>query len=186
MLIERTLYINRTVLKFALGAIFTLGLGAGHALAQTAAESGAAALPTAQFVQALASMDAFEQRAGKVAQVMGSSLEVRKFSRTMADDHAKSAMALIDAVSRAQVPVPTSDLAATQAGTVKDLYSVSSKDFDRTYMTGEVASHQEALETAQAYAAGGDNAAVKAIAAGLIPGIQRHLDTARIILGHVR
>ena len=93
-------------------------------------------------------MDAFEQRAGKVAQVMGSSLEVRKFSRTMVDEHARNAQALMDAVSRAQVPAPTFDVTAAQTGTVKDLYAVAPRDFDRTYMTGEVASHQDALEVA--------------------------------------
>lgn len=150
------------------------------------AAAPAAALPTAQFRQTVSSMDAFEQRAGKVAQVMGSSLEVRKFSRTMVDDHAKNAAALMDGVSKAQVPAPTYDLSPSQTGTVKDLYAVAPRDFDRTYMTGEVASHEQALEAAQAYAASGDNPAVKQIAAGLIPAIQRHLNDARTILGHVR
>ena len=186
-LVGRILENKRTLLTFALGATLAIWLGAGQAMAQTApADAAGPALPTAAFVQAVASMDAFEQRAGKVAQVMGSSLEVRKFSRTMVDDHARSAMALTDAVSKAQIAAPTSDLTATQAGTVKDLYAVAPKDFDRTYMTGEVASHQEALEAAQAYAAGGDNPALKAIAAGLVPTIQRHLDAAKMILGHVR
>jgi putative membrane protein len=178
---------KRALLKFAVGATLAIWLGAGQALAQTAAADPVGpALPTTAFVQAVASVDSFEQRAGKVAQVMGSSLEVRKFSRTMVDDHAKSAMTLADAISKAQIAAPAGDLSATQAGAVKDLYAIAPKDFDRTYMTGEVSSHQEALEAAQAYAAAGDNPAIKQIAAALVPVIQRHLDAARMILGHVR
>jgi putative membrane protein len=186
-LVERNLDNKRALLRCALGGALAIWLGTGQALAQTAAaDSVGPALPTAAFVQAVASMDSFEQRAGKVAQVMGSSLEVRKFSRTMVDDHAKSAMTLTDTVSKAQIAAPSSDLSATQTGAVKDLYAIAPKDFDRTYMTGEVTSHQEALEAAQAYAAGGDNPAVKAIATALVPAIQRHLDAAKTILGHVR
>jgi len=183
---ERNLAQRELVLKFAFGATLAIWLGSGSALAQTPAAPPAAAMPTALFVQAIASVDAFEQRAGKVAQVMGNSLEVRKYSRTMVDDHAKEAAALNDAASKAQIPAPTADLAATQAATVKDLYAVSSKDFDKIYITAEIDSHQRALEDAQAYAAGGDNPTVKQIAAALIPGIQRHLDAAKTILSHVR
>ena len=169
-MVGRILDNHRTLLKFAVGATLAIWLGTGQALAQTAAADPVGpALPTVAFVQAVASVDSFEQRAGKVAQVMGSSLEVRKFSRTMVDDHAKSAMTLTDAVSKAQIAAPTGDLSATQVGAVKDLYAIAPKDFDRTYMTGEVSSHQEALEAAQAYAAGGDNPAVKQLAAGLPP-----------------
>jgi putative membrane protein len=186
-LVGRILESQRTLLKFALCATLAIGLGAGQALAQTAAaEPVGPALPTTAFLQSVASMDSFEQRAGKVAQVMGSSLEVRKFSRAMVDDHAKSAMTLTDAVSKAQIAAPTSDLSATQTGSVKDLYAIAPKDFDRTYMTGEVSSHQDALEAAQDYAASGDNPALKQLAATLVPAIQRHLDAAKAILGHVR
>jgi putative membrane protein len=169
------------VLKFALGATIAIWTASGSARAQASA-----APSTAQFLQIVASTDAFEQRAGKVAQVMGSSLEVRRFSRAMVDEHAKSAQALGNAASTAQIPAPTADLSPAQAATVKDLYAVPAKDFDRTYITDEIDSHQQALEAVQAYAAGGDNPAMQAVAASLAPTIQRRLDEAKAILGNVR
>jgi putative membrane protein len=178
------LNVRKSLLKLALCAILTMGWGATPAFAQNAAP--AVPLPGGDFVQAVSSFDAFEQRAGKIGGIMGNSLEVRRFSRLMIDDHAKSAAGLIDSASKAGVAAPTADLSPSQAAAVKELYAVASKDFDHTYMTNEVDSHNRALEAAQAYAAAGDNAAIKQVAAALIPAIQRHLDQAKVILGHVR
>ncbi len=187
---------SRTVLGAALGATLAIWLGAGQAMAQAPVNAAPTvtavtvtagpALPTAAFIQSVASMDAFEQRAGKISQLMGNSLEVRALGKTMADDHAKNAAALTAAVASAQIAMPTADLSPAQTEITKTLYSVPARDFDRAYITGEVASHTQALAVAQAYASGGDNAAVKTIAQNLIPAIQRHLDQARAIQGRIR
>jgi putative membrane protein len=199
MLIARKLVNVKTLLKLAFYATSIACLGTGAAEAQspastptqasapaaTAAAAGPA-MSTPAFVQAMASMDAFEQRAAKVAMVMGNGLEVRKYSHSVTDDYAKSAVALSQAVAQAQLPAPTTALSAEQDATVKALYTVASKDFDRTYMTGEVNMHQQALTAAQAYAASGDNPAVKAVASSLAATLQRHLNDAKTIASRVR
>jgi predicted outer membrane protein len=172
-------------LKFALGATLAIWAGAGPARAQTT-DQPTATLPAIPFAQAMDAIDAYEQRAGKIAQVMGSSLELRKFSRLQVDEHGKSAAVLTEALAAAQLPDPPTELSASQITTVKALYAVPARDFDRTYMADEVASHQQALEIAQAYAAKGDNSTLKAAAAAMVPAIQRDLDQAKTILDHVR
>jgi putative membrane protein len=175
---------RESLLKFASCAIFVTIFVADPAASQPTV--AVTPLSTADFVRAFSSMCAFEQRAGKIAGVMGTNLEVRRYSHVMVDDHAQSASALLDAAAKAGLPAPSGDLAASQTASVKVLYAVAPKDFDKAYMTDEVDTHQQALAAAQAYAANGDNPAVKSLAAALVPVIQRHLDQGQVILGHVR
>jgi putative membrane protein len=58
--------------------------------------------------------------------------------------------------------------------------------FDRVYMQQQVAAHQMALGINRAYAANGDNPALRQAAATAVPVIQQHLSRAQQLLASVR
>ena len=64
---------------------------------------------------------------------------------------------------------------------VDALGQASGADFDRTYMTQQVAAHTQTLGVGQAYASGGDVPALKDFASTVAPIVQTHLDRARAL-----
>jgi putative membrane protein len=74
--------------------------------------------------------------------------------------------------------IPTA-LTGEKAQMVQELSTMAGEKFDAMYWKAQVQGHQEALQLAQNYAKGGDNAALKQHAQKGVPIIEQHLKMAQ-------
>lgn len=151
--------------------------------AATAAEAPPAApvAPTAaEFVEKAAASDMFEIEAGKLAQSKAKNAEVKKFAGEMVTAHTKSTADLKKAIADSgQTITPPAALPA-DLQTKLDMLKTA-PDFDKAYVDGQVAAHEEALALLQSYSSGGDVPAIKTFATATLPVVQTHLDHARTL-----
>jgi putative membrane protein len=131
------------------------------------------------FVPKAAASDMFEIAAGKLALQRSSDPEIKKFAKEMIDAHTKSTAGLKAALttSGSTVALPT-DLPDDLKGKLDDLTKADAKDFDKTYVDGQIDAHHATLNLMQRYAQDGDVPAIKAFAAKLAPAVQEHLNMA--------
>ena len=163
----------------AIAAALLVNAAGVQAHAQGAAAAAAAPLSTDDFVQAVATLSMFSQRAGKLAQIMGQNNDVRRYARDLAEDQ-KPVQVLNEGLTAAKIDPPViTTLPANQADLLQTLDRVAVGDFDRMFTDLQVQTQQTALAVIQAYAQGGDNPAVKALAARLAPMFQQRLAQAR-------
>jgi len=173
---------TRSVLICAL-VLAAFATGAGPALAQAPAPvqgpAQSSVMSSDDFVMAIATLSTFSQRAGKLAQVLGQSNEVRRYGRDLADDQ-KTLQTLSQALAEARIDPPgLANLPANQADLLQTLHRTADRAFDRMFTDLQVQTQQEALAIVQAYAQSGDNPALKAAAAKLQPMFQQRLTQAR-------
>ena len=169
----------------AVAAAVMVNAAAWQAYAQTApspsapdqgAQAAAAApMSTDDFVQAVATLSMFSQRAGKLAQVLGQNNDVRRYGRDLAED-AKPIQTLTQGLTAAKIDLPViTTLPANQADLLQTLHRVDDREFDRMFTDVQVEAQQTALAIIQTYAQTGDNPAVKSVAAKLTPVFQQRL-----------
>ena len=121
--------------------------------------------------------DKFEVAAGKLAETHGGSAAVKKFGHEMALDHTKSTRLVEAAVKKSQMPAPPPPmLDDAQKAALAELRSKHGKAFDDAYVAGQLKAHEAALGLMQAEAAGGDNPALRATAAKIVPVVKEHID----------
>jgi putative membrane protein len=163
----------------AVAAALMVNAVGARAHAQSAEAPAAAPLSTDDFVQAVATLSMFSQRAGKLGQIMGQNNDVRRYARDLADDQ-KPLQTLNQGLTAARIDMPTIiALPANQANLLQTLDRVDIGDFDRMFTDLQVQAQQTALAVVLAYAQSGDNPAVKALAAKLAPIFQQRLAQAR-------
>ena len=140
----------------------------------------AAAVTTAQgFVTGAAISDMYEVAAAKLAQQKSKTPTIKAFAAKMIHDHGASTAALTKILAGGGVnaTAPTA-MDERHTGMIDALNQAPPGGFDKAYMDQQVAAHTEAVTLFQGYASGGDNDALKAFAAKVLPTIQAHLDMA--------
>ena len=173
--------VNRVSRLFSIAAIAAALLvnTVGPQAHAQSAPAAAAALSTDDFVQAVATLSMFSQRAGKLAQVLGQNNDVRRYGRDLADDQ-KPITTLNQGLSAAKIDPPViTSLPANQADILQSLHRVDDREFDRMFTDLQVEAQQTALAIIETYAQAGDNPAVKSVAAKLEPVFQQGLAQAR-------
>lgn len=150
--------------------------------AETAA-TGMAATPTtaAEFGAAAGASDLFEIESSKLAQAQGQSAEVKSFAAMLVKDHTKSTAELKAIASKENITLSPPTLAPDMQGKIDALKAAKGEAFDTLYLTHQVPAHESALKLHQGYAAGGDNASLKAFASKTAPIVSKHLDEARTL-----
>ena len=133
------------------------------------------------YVKAAAIADMYEVAAGKIAEQRAKSAEVKAFGKMMVTDHTKSTD-MIKAALPAGVTPPT-DMDDRRKGMLTNLQQAGDSDFDLAYLHQQLAAHLEALELHKGYAAHGDDAGLKAVAAKIVPVVEHHLDEVKRIGG---
>jgi putative membrane protein len=150
-------------------------------LATPLASPAATAAATAQaFADTAASGDAYEIAAGRLAQAMGKSPNVRAFGAMMVQDHAASTASLKAAAARIAGVTIDPRITALQQNKLDALRGAGSS-FDTVYAQQQVAAHELALHQLRDYAASGDAAPLKAFAGDAIAGVESHLVKARAL-----
>jgi len=124
--------------------------------------------------------DMYEIQAGKIAAQKAVSADVKALAKMIVTDHTAASNEMKPlAVAAGQTP-PT-ELDQRRKGMIDNLDAASGADFDKAYLTQQVAAHEEAITLHSGYADNGDTAPLKAHAAKVLPKIQAHLERARTL-----
>lgn len=146
------------------------------------AATGAAAKPTPDYIAEAARSDMYEIRSSELAVRKARSPAVNQFAQQMIRDHNDTSAKLKKTLADARISVaPPSQLDARRQAMLDALSGQSGAAFDKAYIAQQTAAHQEALALHGGYAAGGENAALKALASATAPRIQHHYDMVKQI-----
>ena len=160
---------------------------AGSAGAQSMHHSGmrmnaapgdaAAALPTSDYVMKAGQSDQFEIQEGQMASSMGKAPAIKSFGMMMVTEHQKTTATLTKAVSDMGQTPPPPALTADQQAQLDQLRGLSGADFDKAYVSQQIAAHHEALMVQADYSKGGSDASLRKVATSTVPIVQGHLKT---------
>lgn len=151
-----------------------------------APDAAAAPDPTTPegFVATAASSDMYEIEAGRLAQEMGTSQEIKDFGAMMVEDHTTSSNNLKAAATEAGgLTVPTAMLPRHQQQL--DALRSAGANFDSLYAQQQVAAHEEALNLLQTQAQSGTAEPLAAFATETAPVVEGHLEHIRELAGTV-
>ncbi|HEY8618410.1 DUF4142 domain-containing protein [Phenylobacterium sp.] len=149
----------------------------GAAVGQvSAATAGANTLQG--YVMNAAMGDMYEIQAAQIAQQKGKSAEVKSLAKMIQTDHT-AAMNQMKPMVTAAGQTPPAALDQRRQGMIDNLNAAPADQFDKVYLTQQVAAHEESLTLHKGYAENGDNADLKGHAAKVAPKIQAHLDQAK-------
>lgn len=157
------------------------GTATGDAMAGSNADADGAfaeAPPSAQeFAQTVAMSDMYELAAARLAMKRAEGTPTREFAQMMITDHTRSSQALKDAIAASGQTLGMPDqLGSEHRAQVDILESLNGSDFDREYISQQMAAHRKALTLLKAYGASGDSAELRQFAQSTIPTIQKHAD----------
>jgi putative membrane protein len=135
---------------------------------------------TPDFVQKAAMSDMYEIEAGKIAGQKGQSDAIKQFGQHMVEAHSQTTEELKGIVQQANIKVDSpTKLDEKHQRMIDDLNAAHTEDFDKTYAKQQVSAHEKAADLFSKYADKGDNDAVKAFAAKVLPVIKQHLEEAK-------
>ena len=170
--------LNRTVIGATLLMLGSATLAIGQTGSGAMAGSMSPATSAEGFVTAAAMSDMYEIQAGTIASTKAGTLEIKNFAQQMIQGHTQTSMQL-KKIAAANNMTPPMRLDARHQAMIDQLRGAGKQDFDRTYVSQQVAAHQEALSLMQQYAADGEQPALKQFAAKTAPVVQQHLTMAR-------
>jgi putative membrane protein len=119
-----------------------------------------------------------EVKLGELAQTNASLDAVKKFGKSMMDDHSKANDELATLASQKNMTIPLS-LSVKNQGRFDDLSKKTGKDFDKAYMEWMVKDHQEDIDDFKKEVEKGHDAELKSWAAGKVSVLEHHLQMAR-------
>lgn len=163
-----------------LAGLIALSLGvwlAPNAVAQDAKQAGHA---DQLFVQQASSGGLAEVRAGQLATERAASAEVKQFGQQMVTDHTKANQELATLAQAKQLPVATA-LDPKHQAMVEQLATLHGAEFDRVYLAGQVADHEQTVTLFTTQANKGQDAELKAFATKTLPTLQEHLRMVRAL-----
>jgi putative membrane protein len=121
-----------------------------------------------------------EVEAGKLAQSKGSSQAVKDFGAMMVTDHSAANDKLKSIATGENVDLPTSSSVKQMASKAK-LEVLTGDTFDKAYIKGQIAAHQQTAALFKKEIASGSDAQAQAFAKATLPTVQAHLKKIRQI-----
>jgi putative membrane protein len=134
------------------------------------------------YVSNAAMGDMYEIEAGKMAQERAKAADVKSFGQMLVTDHTAASNEMKPLATAAGQTPPT-ELDERRKGLLDNLRAASAGDFDKTFLSQQVAAHEEALTLHRGYADNGDTPALKTFAAKIVPKLEQHLARARELEG---
>jgi putative membrane protein len=147
-----------------------------------AAGSAIPAAPTGAqgFANMAAASDRFEIETSKLAAGSAKSAAVKSFATKMISAHGATTAKLKATLAAMNPPLtPDDTLSADQQQSLDGLKGKTGADFDTAYAAAQVQGHQATLDGLKAYAAAGDNEALKELAGKTVPTVTAHLNMAK-------
>jgi putative membrane protein len=172
----------RTLISAAAAALLLAGAAApASAQSRLDASQKPAATPTtaAAFVREAALSDRYEIESSRLAIARATSPEIKTFAQHMIDEHSATTATLMSALPRAGVQAPDTTAPDKMRQAMIDALQAQQGDinaFDARYRAQQIQAHQETLALHRNYAAKGDNAVLREVAAQTVPKVQHHLD----------
>lgn len=143
-----------------------------------AAAAQAAAQPSTQdtqFLQAIHQVNLAEIEGGNVAQQKAQNQQVKDLAARFVTDHTQLDQAVQSTASQLNVNLPAEPTADQQA-VLDQLGKLSGAEFDRQWVTAELAGHVQAIQAAQTEVSQGSEQSVVQLAQDAIPVLQAHYD----------
>lgn len=151
----------------------TLALWAALALAPGAALAQSAETDPQAFAEMAASSDMFEIQSSELALEVSQDAEIRAFAEQMIADHTQASAQLTAAAEIDGVTLPTSMLDKHQVE-LDRLQEAGEDGFDAAYLAAQAIGHEEAVTLFEAFAAEGEESALRDFAAETLPTLQQH------------
>ncbi len=165
------------------------GSGTGVQQAPSSSASGrrgtgsAEVTTTAGFVRTAAISDMYEIESARLATQRSSNAAVKAFAQHMMQDHEATTAQLSSAVHAMNGPSPPTSMDSRHTEMLTQLRNARASDFDRLYITQQIAAHQNAVDLFRTYGQDGDNAQLKQWASTTLPKLQEHLTMAQQLRG---
>jgi putative membrane protein len=121
-----------------------------------------------------------EVELGHLAELKGSSEDVKKFARRMVEDHSKANDRLKELATAKGITLPEG-LNARQEATRDRLMKLSGEEFDEAYVTDMVQDHEKDVATFRIEKHLGHDPKVKNFAIETLPTVRDHLKAAQSI-----
>lgn len=141
-----------------------------------AAPAAAQVMTPAEYVATAGASDLYERTSSQIVLESTRDPKVRSFAEMMIAHHAKSTADVKTAAARSRVKAAPPRLNPLQTELVAELRAESGPARDMAYIAQQKASHGQALNVQQAYAADGTAPALKAAASGIVPIVQQHIE----------
>lgn len=135
------------------------------------------------FVTGLAVSDMYELKAAEIAAARSGNAEIKALAAMITTDHTASSTKLkgLAPTAAPDVALPTV-MDERRQGMIDNLTSASDADFDRVWLTQQVAAHDEALTLLNGFKDNADAPTLAALAGEIIPKVTMHRDHARDLL----
>ena len=133
------------------------------------------------FVHMASSGGLAEVQLGQLATERAASPEVKQFGQRMVDDHTKANKELASIAQDKNMPVAT-ELDPKHRAMADKLAKLQGAAFDREYLLGQVADHEETIALFTNQIKEGQDAELKAFASKTLPILQEHLQLVRALV----
>jgi putative membrane protein len=133
------------------------------------------------FVHMASSGGLAEVQLGQLAAERAASPDVKQFGQRMVTDHTKANQELAEIARNKNMPVAT-DLDPKHQAMEDKLAKLQGAAFDREYLMGQVADHEQAVALFKNQVKEGKDADLKTFASKTLPTLQDHLKTVRALM----
>ncbi|MBQ1027273.1 DUF4142 domain-containing protein [Micromonospora sp. C95] len=143
-----------------------------------AAAAQAAAQPSeqdTQYLQAVHQVNLYEIAAGELAQEKGQNQQVKELGQQFVTDHTELDQSVQDLAGQLNVDLPSEPTTEQQDG-LDQLNNASGEEFDRLWVTQELAGHVQAIQATQTEISQGSEPQVVQLAQTALPVLQAHYD----------
>jgi len=126
------------------------------------------------------SANQFEIQSAQMALSASQNPGVQSFANMLIADHTAMGQQMSAAAAAAHLPPPEPALLPAQQSMLDQLRAAGTGyAFDQMFQQDQIMAHQQGIALMQNYSAGGDVPALRTLAAGAIPVMQKHLATAQ-------
>ncbi|HEX8472100.1 MAG TPA: DUF4142 domain-containing protein [Brevundimonas sp.] len=135
------------------------------------------------FATSLAMSDMYELEGAKIAASKSSKADIKELAAMITKDHTASSTKL-KAAAPTEAPgvtLPTT-LDERRQGMIDNLNAASAADFDKVYLTQQVAAHNEALTLLNGFSDNTEAPTLAGLAKEIIPKVTMHRDHAKTML----
>jgi putative membrane protein len=134
------------------------------------------------FLAQAGSANEWEIESSRLALQMSTNPGVQSFANMIIADHMAMGQQVAAAATSAGLTPPPPALLPQQQAMLDQLRAAGSGlSFDMAYQQAQISAHQQAIQLMQNYAAGGDVPALRTVASGAIPVMQKHLSMAQAL-----
>jgi putative membrane protein len=131
---------------------------------------------TQDFIDTAAVANAFEIDTSQLALKYGKGEDVKKFAQSMIDDHTKIGDEFKATLTAANIPLPADGLDMTHKAKYAKLRVFTTENgFDGSYLSEQLAAHEDAVKLFKDHAANDPTPAIKDFAAKTLPTLEHHL-----------